>query len=109
MGPPSRGNNATMVSAGHDGTLNTYSHGDDSGLEVREVNNATGSKKHNDAVSVTQWGGAFFRPGAAPEVERVRAEPIFGDSEQKKKALSSPPTSLSEVNFALRSAARQAQ
>lgn len=33
----------------------------------------------------------------------------YADSTPKKAALSSPPTSLSELNFALRSAARQAQ
>merc|ERR1711998_569502 len=59
--------------------------------------------------SVTQWGNAYFRPGTAPEAERISNSPSYVDSAPKKAALSSPPTSLSEVNFALRSAAKQAQ
>lgn len=69
------------------------------------------SARGSSHESVTQWGNAYFRPGTAPEAERVvhNSPSSYNDNTPTKKALSSPPTSLSEVNFALRSAARQAQ
>merc|ERR1712195_168343 len=51
-----------------------------------------------------QWTAPNFRPGTAPEVT-VNSFPgrAFGN---QGKDLSSPPTTLSETNFALKMAAR---
>ena len=108
---------------------------DDSELEVWDESSVAAvetrirKQRREDPKSVTQWGNAYFRPGTAPEVPASNSAlyqtcPVFScileqaetnahsgytDSTPKKTSLSSPPTSLSEVNFALRSAARQAQ
>jgi len=87
---------------------------DDSELEVWDESSVAAvetrirKQRREDPKSVTQWGNAYFRPGTAPEAE-TNAHSGYTDSTPKKTSLSSPPTSLSEVNFALRSAARQAQ
>jgi len=93
-----------------------YSDGsEDSELEVWDesavaaVETSIRLQKKRDQESVTQWGSNYFRPGTAPEVERMVPNSPTNNVVPKKTALSSPPTSLSEVNFALRSAARQAQ
>lgn len=95
-----------------------YSDGsDDSELEVWdefavaavETKMRRKHREHGTTNSVKQWGNAYFRPGTAPEVERNLVTPAYNDASPKKAALSSPPTSLSEINFALRAAAKQAQ
>jgi hypothetical protein len=96
-----------------EGFVNRYPiDSDDDGNEIQVWEDDTvqptnrpmqGSRIKSHHSPATQWTSANFRPGTAPDAT------LFSACERRAyspKDLSSPPTTLSETNFALKMAAR---
>jgi len=111
---PKNGHQTIMI----EGFVNRYPidiDSDDDGNEIQVWEDDTvqttsrpmqGSRIKSHQSPTTQWTNANFRPGTAPDAT------LFSACERRAyspKDLSSPPTTLSETNFALKMAARSSQ